>query len=233
MAPVCTNGWLRILDAVGTAVASIPFGGQPKTMLRLTAPPDIGANFLAEVATKFAAQYPSVNLEVCITNRRVDLVAEGFDAAIRAASGQLADSALDSRKLMPIEFKIFASPSYLAFRGTPLTPSDCVKHDWVALRGWKRVTEVMLPANGPRLISDDFLFLRETLRAGGGLGFLPNFLVKAEVRAGQLICVLPQLSKTGGSLTLVYPKTKQVPAGVISFRDFLVDSFGRDKSETR
>lgn len=133
---------------------------------------------------------------------------------------------------MPFEFHLFGSPAYLSLRGTPRSPADFVKHDWVEFRGGKLPREVAPPAQGPRLVSDDFLFVREALRAGGGLGFLPIFLAQADVRAGQIVRVLPRIHKTGGSLTLLYAKAKQVPPRVTAFRDFLVDSFARPAAQS-
>jgi DNA-binding transcriptional LysR family regulator len=216
-----------LLDSLGTAMASMPVGGHPKGLLRVTAAPDIGATFLAEAATRFTAQYPSVTVDAWITSRRVDLVAEGVDVAIRAARERLDDSALLARRLIPFEFHLFGSPAYLSLRGTPRSPADFARHDWVAFRGEKLPMEVALPAKGPRLVGDDFLFVREVLRAGGGLGFLPTFLAEADVIAGQLVRVMPRVHKTGGSLTLLYAKARQVPPRLIAFRDFLVDSFAR------
>jgi DNA-binding transcriptional LysR family regulator len=216
-----------LLDSLGTAVASMPGGGQPRGLLRVTAAPDIGATFLAEAATKFTTQYPSVTVDAWITSRRVDLVAEGVDVAIRAARERLHDSALLARRLIPFEFHLFGSPAYLSLRGTPRSPADVAKHDWVEFRGEKLPREVVLPAKGSRLIGDDFLFVREVLRAGGGLGFLPTFLAQADVIAGHLVRVLPRVHKTGGSLTLLYPKARQVPPRLTTFRDFLVASFAQ------
>ena len=221
-----------LLDSLGTAVAAMPVGGQPKGLLRLTAAPDIGATFLAEAATKFTAQYPSVTVDAWITSRRVDLVAEGVDVAIRAAGERLRDSALLARRLMPFEFHLFGSPAYLSLRGTPRAPADLAKHDWVDFRGGKLSRDVALPAKGPRLVSDDFLFIREALRAGGGLGFLPTFLAQADVRAGQLVRVLSRVHGPGGTLTLLYAKAKQVAPRVTAFRDFLVDSFARPAAQS-
>ena len=133
---------------------------------------------------------------------------------------------------MPLEFQLFGSPVYLSLRGTPRSPADIAKHDWVQFRGWKHPREVALPAKGPRLISDDFLFVREALRAGGGIGFLPTFLAQADVKAGQLVRVLPRVHRIGGSLTLLYAKAKQVPPRVTAFRDFLVDTFARPAAQS-
>jgi DNA-binding transcriptional LysR family regulator len=216
-----------LLDALGAAVESMPVGGQPKGVLRVTAAPDVGATFLAEAVARFGAQYPLVTVDVWITGRPVDIVAEGVDVAVRATGQGLRDSALLARKLMSLEFQLFGSAAYLALHGTPRSPADVANHDWVTFRGWKHPKELPLPAKGPRLVSDDFLFMREAVRAGSGLGMLPTFLVQADVRAGQLVRVLPRFRRPGGSLTLLRAKTNQVPPRVVAFCDFLVDSFAR------
>jgi DNA-binding transcriptional LysR family regulator len=216
-----------LLDALGAAVGATPVGGQPKGVLRVTAAPDVGAALVADATTRFAAQHPLVSVDVWITSRPVDLVAEGVDVAVRASREPLRDSALIARKLMPLAFQVFGSPTYFSLRGTPRSPADLVNHDWVAFRGWKRSKDLPLSAKGPRLISDDFLFVREALRAGGGLGLLPTFLAQPDVRTGQLVRVLPRFQRTGGSLTLLRARTSQVPPRVKAFCDFLVASFAR------
>src|SRR6185436_8586194 len=105
-------------------------------------------------------------------NRLVDLAAEGFDAAIRATTQAPADSSLISRRLAGVEMQLFASPDYLGHRGTPRTFEDALGHDWVSFPRWKPPRPLRhLPT--PRLVADDFLFIREAMRNGAGLGALP------------------------------------------------------------
>jgi DNA-binding transcriptional LysR family regulator len=95
---------------------------------------DLGVLFLAEVVTRYTARYPAVSVFMNLTGRPVDLVAEGLDVALRVAP-RLADSTLVARKAAAMWVRLFASPLYLARRGTPRDERDLEGHDWVAFRG--------------------------------------------------------------------------------------------------
>ena len=117
--------------------------------------------------------------------------------------------------------QLFASPDYLGHRGTPRDFEEALAHDWVTFPRWKPPHQLRrLPP--PRLVGDDFFFIREALRAGGGIGILPVFLASHDTRAGTLVRVLPQWTETRGMLSLVYRQTKHVPRKLEVFRDFLV-----------
>jgi DNA-binding transcriptional LysR family regulator len=220
------------LAAVRDALGAVPERKEePSGLLRLTAAPDIGALYLADVVTRFTARHPAVRVDVSLTNRAVDLVRDGFDAAVRASSKALRNSALLVRKLGPIDFLVFAAPTYLALRGTPRHASDLVSYDWVEKRGVKHPREPKLPA--ARVISDDFLFIREAIRSGGGLGFLPSFLAHADVASGQLVQVLPEVCPRIGQLVFLHAKVKQTPRRLTAFRDFLLQRFSDDQPAAR
>lgn len=195
---------------------------QPRGELRLTAPNDVGATLLGAMLPRFLARYPELCVDVRLTNRTVNLVEGGFDAALRASGKSLADSSLIARRLAGTEMHLFAAPTYLARRGTPRTMEEAATHDWV---GFPRAAAPagLRKAPRPRLLGDDFFFLREAVRAGAGIGVLPIFLTGRDVTAGTLVRVLPRWSETRGMLALVYPQTKHVPRKVAAFRDFLVD----------
>lgn len=213
------------LLAMQAALGSVPDGGEPSGVLRITAAPDIGATFLAETVCRFNRRYPAVRVEVSISNRHVELTKEGFDAAVRATAAPLKDSSLVVRKLGPLDFCVFASPGYLARRGVPRRPQDVAQHDWVEFRGWKHARELAASLASPRIVCDDFAFMREALREGAGLGFLPTFLARPAVATGQLVQVLPGLCKSGGRLVLLHPNTLQPSSRLIAFRDFLLEVF--------
>jgi DNA-binding transcriptional LysR family regulator len=162
---------------------------------------------------------------VWLTNRNVDLVSEGFDAAVRASGSKLKDSSLVAQKLAKLEFHVYASPTYIARRGAPDTPADVANHDWVELRGWKYSRELASIHRGSRILCDDFLFAREALRAGAGLGVLPSFLGRADVDAGLLVNALPTVRQTGGQIVLIHERTKQMPKRLAVFREFLAGTF--------
>jgi DNA-binding transcriptional LysR family regulator len=209
------------LRAVDEAFGRLPERGElPSGVLRLTAPHDFAITVLADVLAEFALRYPDVSFDTRITNARVDLVAEGFDLAIRMAPGRLADSSLTARKVGAASTSFFAAPAYLARRGTPraLWSKD---HDWIAHRGmvdyWK------VPAVQVRHLSDDMTHIRELARAGAGVAFLPDYLAAPYVRAGTLVRVdVPHKGLTS-QIVLLYPSSGQVPRKVTAFRDFLVE----------
>jgi DNA-binding transcriptional LysR family regulator len=194
---------------------------EPKGELRLTMPVDIAQTFLVEVAAGFSLRYPGVQLDVRPTDRVVDLVGEGFDAALRI-SARLKESSLVARKVGQIELAIYASPNYLARRGTPRTTEETAEHDWVAVPGLKLPKGIPGPKR-PRLSTTDLVFAHGATVAGVGLALLPTFLVGKDLLAGTLVRVLPRWSVSAGSLYFVYPPSAHVPRKVAAFRDFLLD----------
>ncbi len=207
------------MKGVEEAIGSIPEQEEePTGTVRLTVPVDVGLTFLPELTVRFAARYPKVTLDIRVTNRFVDLVAEGFDLALRMGT-KLADSSLVGRKLSAVEFHCFAAPSYLARRGTPRTVEELGAHDWAMFRPLPPPLKPGLV----RLQCDDFMFLREALRAGVGVGVLPSFVAAEDVTSGRLVRVVPRWAQAGGNLFLVYPQTRHLPRKVIAFRDFLTE----------
>lgn len=194
---------------------------EPSGELRITAPVDLGLTLFPELAARFLARYPAVQLDVRLSNRKLDLVAEGIDAAVRA-SAKLSDSTLVARRLCALEFRLYASPQYLARRGQPRTPKDLGAHDWVLFRGLKALPLMPAPT-GARLVSDDLMFVRESIRASIGLGALPSLVAQPDVSSGQLVRVVPRWEQPFGNLFLVYPYTEQAPRKVTAFRDFLLE----------
>jgi DNA-binding transcriptional LysR family regulator len=207
------------LRAVDEAFGALPERGErPSGLLRLTAPHDFAITVLPPLMAQFALRYPDVSFDTRVSNSRVDLVAEGFDVAIRMAAGRLTDSALTVRRLGPATSGFYASPTYLARRGRPRTP--WVKdHDWIAhlrmLGHWK------VPTAPVKHLSDDMIHIRELAREGVGIGVMPNYLAAPYVRSGLLEAVdLPnkELPTQG---YLLYPSSGQVPRKVAAFCDFV------------
>lgn len=208
----------------------------PRGVLRVTAPNDLATMFLADVFTRFVQRYPDVSLEVVLTPRTVDLVAEGFDVAIRA--GTLRDSSLVARKVADAESAVYAAPSYLARRGTPKSPEELAAHDCVLFRPqrgrarWTLETagragereKVVVDVTG-RIGGDDFGFVRAAVLAGAGIGLMPVFLGQDEVKQGRLVRLFPQVATRVGAMYLVHASGRHVPRKIVVFRDFLVEAF--------
>jgi DNA-binding transcriptional LysR family regulator len=228
--------YASVSEAVGTleraAHALEPATRGPKGVLRLTAPPEIGAAFLADVVVAFGERYPLVHVDLCLTNRAVNLVDEGFDVAVRAAT-RLADSTLVARKLGELEHALYASPRYIEGHGAPSAPSDLADHRCIVFRGkalaktWtlrddKETIEVPVRA---RMGGDDFSYLRAAVIAGGGIALMPRLVCANDEAAGRIVRVLPRFEARGAGLYVLYPSAAHVPARVTAFRDFVASAF--------
>jgi DNA-binding transcriptional LysR family regulator len=198
--------------------------------LRITAAPDAG-ELLSNVVVSFAARYPSVCVQVELSTRVVNLVAEGFDAGLRAAL-RLRDAAVMARLLARTELQLFASPTYVARRGMPAQVDELGRHECVLFRAQNQHAEWRL--QGPegarkvrvagRIDCNEFPFVRAALVAGAGIGHLPGFFARDDVAAGRLVRVLPQWATAGGGLYFVYPRARHVPKRVLAFRDILIEN---------
>lgn len=200
----------------------------PSGRLCVTAPLDIGALLMASVLAPFSLRYPGVQLDMRLSNRNVDLVAEGFDAALRVLPPRRTDSSLVARRLTDIEMNVFANPTYLARAGTPRSVEDAAGHAWISFTE-RKFSGALAPLAKiqPRWIGDDVLFIANAVVAGVGLGLVPTFLVAEHIAAGTVVRVLPRVAVSAGALYLVYAPTRHVPRKVSALRDFLVDHFGR------
>jgi DNA-binding transcriptional LysR family regulator len=221
---------MAALDEAAEEVARS--GGEPRGLVRMTAPDD-GADLLAGMLLRFSRRYPRIHVDVSLTGRHVDLVAEGLDLAVRA--GELADSSLVARRVGVTSVGLFAAPSYLRRRGTPRTLADLARHDCVVqlARGgsatWSFVGpegRVSVEVRG-QLAADQLSFRRQAVLLGAGLGMMPHFLAAPAVRAGQLVHVLPQYALRGAPVHVVVPSRQMLPARVALLRDFLVEELGR------
>src|SRR5688500_13922163 len=124
-----------LLGGLEQAVSDARQQQEPASLLRVTASVDLGAAVLAAIVARPVARYPAVRVEPRLTSQVVALVAEGIDVALRISSSeQLRDSSLTARSLGPIALELFASPRYLARKGTPKTTEDLAAHDAVAFR---------------------------------------------------------------------------------------------------
>ncbi len=202
----------------------------PRGLLRVTAPNDLGTLLLADVVTRFCQRYPEVQIELILTARTVDLVAEGVDVAVRA--GVLRDSSLVAKKIAETELRLFAAPSYLARRGTPRSVADLAAHDAVLFHGKNGRGRWTLECKGERthvdvqgkVSGDDFTFLVAATVAGAGVALLPRFTAQSAAQAGALVRLLPAHVWRAGSVYVVHASSRHVPQKVAAFRDFLAEA---------
>jgi DNA-binding transcriptional LysR family regulator len=196
--------------------------------IRLTAPLSFGIGHLAPALAEFAAAYPRVDLDISFEDRTVDLIAGGFDLAVRL--GTLEDSALVARRIAPSRRILVGSPAYLALRGRPEHPRDLGTHDhlvygneqWRFLVG-NRWEAIRLK---PRLRADNGEMLRAASEAGLGLCVLPTFIASPALEAGTLVPLLRDFPMPEGGLHILMPPGRAVTARVRALSDFLAARFG-------
>lgn len=202
----------------------------PRGILRVTAPPDLGSAFLAWTMPEFSRAYPDVSVVLDLSGRTVDLIAEGFDVALRA--GSLRDSSLIAKPVFSGTLALYASPEYLDAHGRPERPEQLVDHDCVAYgtsseTHWELTSaagKIRIPIR-PRVVIQDYGYLRLTVVAGAGIALLPDFLVGPEVHRGRLEQVLPDYSHSIDNIYVVYPTRTFLPAKTRAFIDFVESHF--------
>lgn len=206
----------------------------PSGWLRLSVPGDFAALALAPLLAEFGERYPEVVLALDLSPRRVDLIAEGYDLAIRV--GELADDAtLAARRLDRFEFGLYAAPSYLARVGAPDHPRQLAGHSalylvpanqeiapWQLRRGeetWTGLPPAAVTANSPEL-------LVKLARLGRGIVAAPQAYGDASVRSGELLSLLADWQFPGVDVWAVFPGRKLMPTKVRVFLDFLAERLG-------
>jgi DNA-binding transcriptional LysR family regulator len=215
----CLEGLEQIRAAESEVVAT---QGEPQGLLRVTAPVELGSSVLPLFLSDFIAKYPKVNVEVILTDRRVDLLAEGVDVAIRA--GELKDSSLIAKKLGTTSFSLFAAPKYLKARPAPAHPRDLYDHqclpftpagteEWKLTNGKSTVTAKL----NSRVIVNDLNLGKNLAIGGNGIALLPNFFCRAELNEGKLVRVLPEWTTATGSIHFVYPGQRYVTPKLSAF----------------
>lgn len=228
----------RVLAELGDAEDELSAGRQaPTGKLRVTMPVQLGRRCIAPVLVDLARQHPQLRLELGFSDRRVDLVEDGFDLAIR--SGRLDDTpGLKARALGEQTMMLCASPSYLAERGTPTTLEAMAGHDLVAYGRAGRPYEwplfddgTPLPPGGkrervrlapPRVMLDDLIGMLDAARAGMGIACVPNWVARDALAAGELVWLLPHARARGVPLHLVWPDTRHPSAKLRAAIDALV-----------
>ena len=202
---------------------------QPSGRLRVSMPSDFANLMLADMLGAFVAMHPAISLELDLSPRRVDLLGENFDLAVRM--GDLPDDALlAARKVAVLPSGLYAAPGYLAERGEPVTPDDLLRHDALRLLGrngealawsltsgeqrWDGVPPGRITANSPEL-------LLKLARAGAGIVAVPGFLASASVRHGELRQVLPDWSLPPTTAWAVFAGRRLMPAKTRAFIDML------------
>ncbi|MBB1248913.1 LysR family transcriptional regulator [Rhizobium sp. G21] len=198
--------------------------------LRVSAPTSFGRMHIAPYLTRFFLLYPDVEVQLTLTDAFQDLVAEGFDIAIRI--GELPSSSLVARKLAAVRRILCATPDYIAGHGAPAAIEDLETHVCIPAHNnayWHLSGPdgpVALRPVGP-LSTNSSEVVREAVLSGLGIAFRSTWDIGPDLRSGRLVQVLPDWEGSSDvGLYAVYPSRQYLPAKVRAFIDFLADLYG-------
>jgi DNA-binding transcriptional LysR family regulator len=226
------DGPLAELQAAVTSVADR--GEDPAGTLKVSMGQAFGRNFLVPLLGAFLQRYPRVLPDWHFDNRQIDIVGEGFDAAI--GGGFPLGSGLVARELAPVHIVAVASPAYMAGRAMPHSPSDLTAFDSIMrrsspsgrIRPWslrtRRLADQTIQAR-PRLVLSDPEAIVEAARLGLGVALLPMPFAFASIASGELLRLLPGWYSDAGPVSVYYPSRRMLPAKTRAFVDFVTERF--------
>lgn len=230
----------RLLADLAQAEASVSAGGaRVSGHLRLTAPAGFGRRHVAPLVPLFRELHPEVTVSLNLSDRVIDLAAEGYDCAVRV--GDLPDSSLISVRLADNRRLVVAAPGYFRHRNVPQHPNDLLHHDCLVLssdasqtRGWAftvpeadgRSRTVHIRPRGP-LTCTDGQVLYEWCLAGLGLAWRSTWEVQADLQAGRLVSVLDAFMAPPNGIYAVFPSARHLPRRVRAWVEFIKERFGR------
>ena len=195
--------------------------------LLISVPRDFGLLYISPNLPKFIELHPNLHLEIEFEDKRVDLVAEGYDLALRI--GYMQDSSLVARKISSSPKHFVASPSYLEARGIPLTPDDLEYHQGLLYKSslnqvhWQstKANQIQRYKIQSKVVSNNGMALLEMTKAGLGISNSPSFFVKDALASGELVEILSEYKQKPLDIYVVYPNRRHLPAKVRAFIEFL------------
>lgn len=204
---------------------------QPQGLVRMSCPTTLLQYRVANLLSRFMLEYPKVQVQLEATNRRVDVLGEGLDLALRVRFPPLESSDLVMRVLADSPQRLVASPEFMQGRELPLLPADLSglpsldwgpprEHSW-CLEGPAGATAEV--RHRPRLISDDMSALRRAALYGVGVVQLPCMVVERDLAAGRLLDIIPHWAPRGGMVHAVFPSRRGLLPSVRSLIDFLAE----------
>lgn len=201
--------------------------GQAQGTLKISAPTSFGRQHIAPHLGRFLAANPGLVIDITLADDFVDIVGGGYDLAVRI--GELTDSSLVARRLAPVRRVLCAAPAYLAVHGVPETVADLARHVCLPAHNhdsWKLEGPdgpLVVRPEGP-LVTNSSEVIREAVIAGAGIALRSTWDIGAELLAGRLVQVLPQLEGPPGlAVSAVYPSRQFLPMKVRLFIDFLAE----------
>ena len=209
----------------------------PRGRLKISAPLSFGVTYLSPLVGAFLALYPDITLELSLEDRAVDLIGEGFDAALRIRA--LEDSSLTARQIAPIAIDTLASPAYLAARGAPRRPEDLALH--ACLHYTHQATPAVWRFEGPggeavqvrgggQFSANNGDLLVAAAVAGHGVINVPRFLTHTHIASGRLTPILTEWRSPPLALHLLSAPGRAAPRKLRVFSDFIYQHFGAGRT---
>jgi len=222
---------MAMLAEADAALSVVEFArAEPRGVVRVSCPTAIAQSMLAGILPEFLEKYPAIRLQMHVSNRRVDVLNEGFDIALRVRTQPSGEDGLVMRTLGEACEELVATPQYLDRVGRPDSPARLTELDTLAFDtdGDRQMWELRGPDSqaqrieiAPRLFCHDFVVLRSAVLAGLGITKLPDNVVRADLTAGKLERVLPQWNTPLGVMHLVFPTRRGLLPAVRVLIDFL------------
>jgi DNA-binding transcriptional LysR family regulator len=219
------SGVLDRLDEASSALDELK--QTPRGNLKVSVPVNPGQFLIAPLIGQFLERYPAINLSLTLTSEAIEPLTGDVDIAIR--TGEMKDSSLIARLLGVAHLGLYASPRYLEAFGTPQHPSELVKHRLIDIidRGdvWKltKDKEAAEVPVAPNLLVNDTTVIKTTLASGYGIGWLPTYMCKPEVEAGQLVQILHGWSRGKREIHAVFACHRLISPKVRVFIDFFAE----------
>lgn len=203
--------------------------GQPRGRLKITAPQTLGEMELMEMLKAFRFKHPGLEIDVVLADRIVDLIAEGFEVALRVTT--LQDSTLIARKLCDVRLLLCATPAYLAEAGKPRSPQDLARHNCIVDTNirWRDSWRFGPPSAEelvrvePCLTVNSATAVHSAVRRGMGIGFIPEFAVARDLKEGRMVALFEDRTVQQLGVYLVYPHRLHLSAKVRAFIDFTAE----------
>jgi DNA-binding transcriptional LysR family regulator len=226
---------LAQIEAAETGAAAMR--STPRGRLKITAPVSFGADWLSPAMVDYLTLHPEVSLDLSLNDRMMDLVEEGYDAAVRI--GTLEDSTMIARPLFPYSMVVCASPAYLARCGTPQTPADLDHHVCLDFMHWPNSMRWRLrgdrsPANleTSRFRANNGQALRVAALHGFGIVLQAEVHLAQDIAAGRLVPILQDYLPVARPVHLVYPRDRRQTPKLTTFIDFMLARFGAGGTAT-
>lgn len=224
---------LAMLAEADAAVEAVEFArAEPRGLIKASCPVQLAQTAMAQFLPEFLARYPNIRLVLHATNRRVDVLNEGFDLALRVRTIPTGEDGLVMRSFGESRHLLVASGAYLEQRGRPERPEQLAQHATLSFAPeTDRHTWALLDSSGaaariehsPRLVCHDFPLLRAAVLGGLGIALLPESVVRTDVDEGRLEQVLPAWTLPLGILHVVFPTRRGLLPSVRAFIDFLAE----------